>query len=328
MPSLEIIGEMSSGFNYGQTLRITRDTARTLGHTDDVAKYDAAHTVLQKAFHAVYWDAKGETYGNGQQAALVYALYLGAVPASSDAAVFAKLLASINTVSQPPDHTTAKTQQCRKPPCIDTGILATKWLMELLSIRGRTDVGLDLAFQTDYPSWGYMAAMNSTTVWEHWEYMNGPGMNSHNHPALASVGAWLFRWVAGIRLADGTLTSPSETYGKGWKKALFAPGCVSDARLPSVTARVHTLFGPINASWHNQTTALTMDIELPPNTAGTVVIPPSIKPATTTVAEGGKVVWKGGKFVIGVDGVTSGAVVDGAVTLEIGSGTYAFSATA
>ena len=22
---------------------------------------------------------------------------------------------------------------------------------------GRTDVGLDLAFQTDYPSWGYMA---------------------------------------------------------------------------------------------------------------------------------------------------------------------------
>ena len=57
-----------------------------------------------------------------------------------------------------------KTQQCGTPPCIDTGILATKWLMELLSIRGRTDVGLDLAFQTDYPSWGYMARMNSTTV--------------------------------------------------------------------------------------------------------------------------------------------------------------------
>jgi alpha-L-rhamnosidase len=36
-----------------------------------------------------------------------------------------------------------------------------------------------------------MASMNSTTVWEHWEYMNGAGMNSHNHPALASVGAGL-----------------------------------------------------------------------------------------------------------------------------------------
>ena len=65
--------------------------------------------------------------------------------------MFAKLLASINTVSQPPDHMTNQTQQCGKPPCIDTGILATKWFMELLSLRGRTDVGLDLAFQTDYP---------------------------------------------------------------------------------------------------------------------------------------------------------------------------------
>jgi hypothetical protein len=118
--------------------------------------------------------------------------------------------------------------------------------MELLSIRGRTDVGLDLAFQTDYPSWGYMASMNSTTVWEHWEYMNGGGMNSHNHPALASVGAWLWRWVLGLRLADGTIDTPDHAvYGKGFKKVLFAPGCVTDARLPSSTGRITTIFGPI-----------------------------------------------------------------------------------
>ena len=157
--------------------------------------------------------------------------------------------------------------------------------------------------------------------------MNGGGMNSHNHPALASVGAWLFRWVAGIRLADGTLAKPSDTYGKGWKQALFAPGCVTDPRLPSVTARVHTLFGPIEASWHNQTTALTMRIELPANTAGTVVIPPSISPATTTVTESGKAVWSGNHFVNGVSGVTAGAVVDGALNLQVGSGSYEFSAT-
>jgi hypothetical protein len=43
--------------------------------------------------------------------------------------------------------------------------------MELLSERGRTDVGIDLLFKTDYPSWGYMAAQNATTIWEHWEYV-------------------------------------------------------------------------------------------------------------------------------------------------------------
>ena len=37
-------------------------------------------------------------------------------------------------------------------------------------VARRTDVGLDLAYKTDFPSWGYMAAMNATTVWEHWEY--------------------------------------------------------------------------------------------------------------------------------------------------------------
>ena len=31
------------------------------------------------------------------------------------------------------------------------------------------------------------ARENGTTIWEHWEYMNGNGMNSHAHPALASV---------------------------------------------------------------------------------------------------------------------------------------------
>ena len=157
--------------------------------------------------------------------------------------------------------------------------------------------------------------------------MNGPGMNSHNHPALASVGAWLFRWVAGLRLADGTLDKPSDSYGKGWKKALFAPGCVTDPRLPSVTTRLHTLFGPISASWHNETTSLSMRIELPANTAGIVVIPPSISPAATTVTEGGKTVWTSNHFVSGVSGVTSGEVVDGAVNLEVGSGSYEFSAT-
>ena len=36
--------------------------------------------------------------------------------------------------------------------------------MELLSLHGRTDLGLDLVFKSEYPSWGYMAWMNSTTV--------------------------------------------------------------------------------------------------------------------------------------------------------------------
>ena len=70
-----------------------------------------------------------------------------------------------------------------------------------------------------------------------------------------------------------------------------------------------------------------MSLTLPPNTAGTVVIPAPVKPASTTVTEGDKPVWKNNAFVSGVAGVTSGAAVDGASSLEVGSGTYACSAT-
>ena len=226
---------------------------------------------------------------------------------------------------------TNATQQCSKPPCLDTGIIATKWLMELLSLRGRTDIGLDLVFQTDYPSWGFMASMNSTTVWEHWEYMNGPGMNSHNHPALASVGAWLYRWVAGLRLADGSLETPDhKVYGQGFKKLLFAPGCVTDGRLPSVAARLTSLYGPIDAAWAYKRKSLTMTLNLPPNTQGEIVIPIST-PTThwSIVSEAGHIIWQAGNFVPrSSPGVLNGTLQPDGIHFVIGSGNYSFTATA
>ena len=68
-------------------------------------------------------------------------------------------------------------------------------------------------------------------------------------------------------------------------------------------------------------------VTIPVGTAATVVIPALVKPASATVTEGGKPVWKNNAFVSGVAGVTSGAAVGGAISLEVGSGTYAFSAT-
>jgi len=112
VPSLDIIGQMSSSFNHVQTLRITRDTAMALGQTQDAAMFAAAYTEGQRAFHAAYWNASTATYGNGQQSALVYALYLGAVPTATVPTVFAKLLALIDMSIPTPQ------QKCSKPPCI------------------------------------------------------------------------------------------------------------------------------------------------------------------------------------------------------------------
>lgn len=152
-------------------------------------------------------------------------------------------------------------------------------------------------------------------------------MNSHNHPALASVGAWLFRWVAGLRLADGSLEAPNDLYGKGFKKALFAPGCVTDARLPSVAARITSIHGPIEASWSKNATTLAMSLSLPPNTCGDVVLPAPVRPDSSTVTESGKVVWQRGAFIAVGNGVRNASAAADGIHFAVGSGSYVFSAT-
>lgn len=160
--------------------------------------------------------------------------------------------------------------------------------------------------------------------------MNGPGMNSHAHPALASVGAWFYRWVAGLRLNDGTLAAPNSNYGKGWRSILFSPGYIQDPRLPSARARVTSTYGPISASWHagKNGSTITMMLTLPTDVSGVVVVPAVVGggPAAVTVTEGSTPVWQFGKAATpGAAGVTA-AVVGGQLTLSVGSGAYVFAA--
>lgn len=39
---------------------------------------------------------------------------------------------------------------------VSVGIIGTKYLLEALTAYGRADLALQLAENTDYPSWGYM----------------------------------------------------------------------------------------------------------------------------------------------------------------------------
>ena len=154
-------------------------------------------------------------------------------------------------------------------------------------------------------------------------------MNSHNHPALTSVGAWLFRWVAGLRLADVSLEAPDHGfYGRGFKKALFAPGCVTDARLPSVAVRITSTYGPIAASWAKNGSTLIMALVLPANTCGEVVIPAPVLAGTSVVTEAGQVVWQHGAFVAAQgNGIRNGSAAADGIHFTVGSGSYSFTAT-
>lgn len=142
--SEDIIGAMSSAFNMIQSVRIAAQAAGALGNTALSDRYAEIDARLTKSFHAKFFTNDTRFYGDGTQPSLVYALWLGAAPGELEAAVFARLVELIHE----------GTSQCSTTPCLDTGILATKWLMETLSRHNRTDLALELALKTDYPSWG------------------------------------------------------------------------------------------------------------------------------------------------------------------------------
>jgi alpha-L-rhamnosidase len=65
------------------------------------------------------------------------------------------------------------------------------------------------------------------------------------------------------------------------------------------------------------------DIELPPNSVGTVRIPTPNDPSNALITEGGTTIWNGG-FIPGVPGILMATASSDAVVFSIGSGSFAF----
>jgi hypothetical protein len=91
-------------------------------------------------------------------------------------------------------------------------------------------------------------------------------MNSHNHPALSSVGAWMYRWLAGIRLGG---------YGTGYADVVFGPGVVDNPALSSLNASLRSTLGTVAIHWRFDVTTRTLEIviSLPANARGRLIVP-------------------------------------------------------
>ena len=59
--------------------------------------------------------------------------------------------------------------------------MGTRYLLQVLSDLGHSDVALAIATQTDYPSWGYMIGQGATTLWENWQTSRYNAFGSRNH---------------------------------------------------------------------------------------------------------------------------------------------------
>lgn len=195
---------------------------------------------------------------------------------------------------------------------LNTGIVGTRYLFDVLTKYGYTDLAYKLATQTTYPSWGYMIKEGATTLWERWEYLANAGMNSHNHIMFGTVDAWFYKVLAGIGL---------DSAGPGFQRIIIKPYPVGDLKYAS--ASVKTTRGIVSSSWARHDRSLVLNVTLPFNSEAKVHIP-KIGLEKVIVKEGEKTIWENGSYVGGIAGITGGREDEDYVTFEVGSGSYSF----
>jgi alpha-L-rhamnosidase len=289
-----------------------------LDSDSQVKRLTELRSKISPEFHDAFFNSTSGVYMSGLQTEQALPLYLGVVPKELQASVLSNLIDDIQITQQ--GHTTS-------------GIIGIKYAMEVLSLYDRGDVALDLALQTSYPSWGYMANSRyepATTVWELWESDTaGPGMNSRNHHMFGSISGWFYKHVAGIQ-------------PPGFSRVQIRPSLL---RHDKFTARISTPSGDVSLNYEKQelkqgnddgenTIEFSYEITLPPGTSGTFHIPIAIDDRDTAlsdentidvfVEESGVPIWINWQFLPGVEGVQHVKKVGKHIHVGISNGRYSF----
>lgn len=120
-----------------------------------------------------------------------------------------------------------------------TGILTSGILNQCLSDIGRDDIIYEFFSREDYPSLKFMLSKGATTIWERWQYLVHNEMNSHNHPALCSLGPWFFKGICGLRKV-----TPGKDGGVYLEINPYIPGDMEHAEMSYTT-----VWGTIRLGW-------------------------------------------------------------------------------
>jgi len=244
--------ELTATWYYLHDLLLLRKIAGVLGRGRDERRWARQAEGVEKAFNKRFLGPDGyagvrfsPADTDAGQTSQVLPLALGIVPDNKIALVLGKLLESL--VVHHGHH-------------LDTGILGTRHLLDVLTDHGEIETAFRIVTQTTYPSWGYMIREGATTLWERWENIEGGGMNSHNHIMLGSVDAWFYKILAGARCL-----SP------GWERVEIKPRFVAGLR--SASARLDTIRGPLETEWIREANALDLRLRLPAGATAEVHIP-------------------------------------------------------
>ncbi len=224
--------------------------AMVLGRVDDAREYRALFESVRKAFGKQF-----VTFSGGlrepTQTAYVLAVQFGLMPTAMIPDTVRRLA---DDIRQRGTH-------------LSTGFLGTPYINDVLTDHGYAQLAYSLLLQDTYPSWLYPISEGATTMWESWDgirdgVFGDPLLNSFNHYALGAVGDWMYRTIGGIR------PDPEQP---AYKHVWIAP--VPDDRLRYAKTTLETMYGTLRVDWGKDTTAFTLNTEVPPNSSASVRLP-------------------------------------------------------
>ncbi|MCJ7486003.1 MAG: glycoside hydrolase family 78 protein [Candidatus Aminicenantes bacterium] len=294
----------STWYYYHDVLLVAR-MAAVLGRKEEALQYTKLADSIRDAFNETFL---GETqyaairvspvdnYPNQTSNALP--LYLNMVPAEKIDKVLASLLQSV--IRQQDFH-------------VDTGILGTRYILDVLTDYGHAEVAYRMATHKSYPGWGYMLAEDATTLWERWEKLTGHAMNSQNHIMLGSIDAWFYRVIAGL--------SPGLP---GWRTVRIRPHTLGG--LVFAEAKLETVAGMVRSAWTRSEDSFSLEVSIPVGAAGEVHVP-LLWPGAL-IFESDRLLWKTGRACESVPEVVLAAEDPGdggkRVVFKTRSGQYRF----
>ena len=233
------VGDVATAYFFRSTDLLAR-IAGLLGEDDDARRYRELADHVRAAWQAEFTDADGGLHPN-TQANHVRALAFDLVPDERRADTAARLVELIRAADT---H-------------LSTGFLATPFLLPVLADHGYLDVAYELLFQDTAPSWLAMIDAGATTIWENWD-----ASASLNHYSKGAVVTFLHRYVAGLR------PDPEAPCLERFTVAPRPRGGITSAE-----ATYDSPSGRARSSWTIADGRFELEIEVPPGTTATVVLP-------------------------------------------------------
>lgn len=150
---------------------------------------------------------------------------------------------------------------------MDTGFLASPYLLDALCKIGREDLAASLLWQDRTPSWLSEVDAGGTTIWENtfgYDDDGNPGHLSFNHYAFGCVADWMYRKLSGI-----------DAESAGFRELVIAPRLLGT--LKSCSRSYQTEYGMVTSNWElrerDGKTWFHLHVAIPCNTRATVILP-------------------------------------------------------